>query len=100
MKFQADDWYLVRHVTPKSRHPLGLESRSIGLKFQVDNSHFPNRGERLRLTCTATVAGVTRERTISSNLAKLTNEKYAHQEKYSNNCGKFSCFLSRRIFNA
>lgn len=80
---KADDWYLVRHKPPKSMHHLGLQSSSIGLKFQVDNSHFPNTREILRLTCTAKVEGVTRRRTVLSNLAKLTNEKYA-QEKYLN----------------
>lgn len=71
---------MVSSEAPTSSELLDLKTRTLGLKFQADNGHFLGREGILSLACTATVAGLTRSREISSRLAKLMNEKYAQEQ--------------------
>lgn len=84
--FQAHHWLLDYYYTEsKPENVLDLETRTVGLKFQAEDSHF-RKDKTLLLTCSATVADRTRSSKIKAYLSTITKEKFA--QPYGNYCGK------------
>ena len=68
------------YFNDKSENDLQLESRTIGLKFQADSSHFQqNDGGYLSLVCIAKVSDFSRSTQTKAYITKLTKEKFAQQ---------------------
>lgn len=92
--FQAQHWLLDYYYTEnRPENELDLETRTVGLKFQAEESHFNKIDKTLTLNCSATVADRTRSSEIKAYLSTITKEKYAQL----NNCGKCSSFLIPKI---
>ncbi|KAK6635256.1 hypothetical protein RUM43_007863 [Polyplax serrata] len=76
---KAQQWFLDYYYSDKPISDLNLESRTIGLKFQADSSHFHQNEGYLSLVCLATVADLTRTSENKAYLTRLTKEKFAQQ---------------------
>lgn len=61
----------------KGENVLDLETRTVGLKFQTEDSHFQRKDKTLSLICSATVADRTRSKETKAYLSIITKEKYA-----------------------
>lgn len=77
--FQAQHWLLdYYYKESKGENDLDLETRTVGLKFQTEDSHFQRKDRTLTLICSATVADRTRSRETKAYLSiSSTKEKYA-----------------------
>jgi hypothetical protein len=70
----------------------GLHTKTVGLNFQIRNSHFTSNGggviPRMEICCISTVGGRTRQKAVFSSLARaLTSNKLA-QERFRNSAGE------------
>lgn len=87
---KAESWLLEKYpVTTIDGH---LYSRALGLRFQVDKSHFGS-DDRLELRCIAKIADLPHwERVVivRPSYLRYTNEKPA-PDRYSNNSGTNDC---------
>ncbi|KAJ4449961.1 hypothetical protein ANN_01368 [Periplaneta americana] len=66
----------------------GLHTKTVGLHFQIQNTHFTSNGgglsPKMEIRCTSTVGGVSRHKSVFPTLARaLTSNKLA-QERYKN----------------
>ncbi|XP_069674525.1 uncharacterized protein [Periplaneta americana] len=69
----------------------GLHTKTVGLHFQIQNTHFTSNGgglsPKMEIRCTSTVGGVNRHKSVFPTLARaLTSNKLA-QERYKNTAG-------------
>ncbi|KAJ4449927.1 hypothetical protein ANN_01334 [Periplaneta americana] len=76
---------------PDETDPQGLHTKTVGLHFRIQDSHFTNNGgslnNRMEIRCTSTVGGVSRHKSMFPTLARtLTSNKLA-QERYGNSAG-------------
>ncbi|XP_023717083.1 uncharacterized protein LOC111869649 [Cryptotermes secundus] len=88
---QADTWVWEYHEGADETDSQGLHTKTVGLHFQIQNSHFINSGggliSRMEIRCTATVGGRTRHKAVFPSLARaLTSNKLA-QERFRNSAG-------------
>lgn len=90
---QAEDWFLEYYNPPKKKENFNLESRVLGLRFQVDLSHYQGKNQILSLTCQSSVAGKTKTQRINVYLSRMmTNQKFAQEQ--INNEGEIIASIS------
>jgi hypothetical protein len=88
---QVDTWVWEYREGADETDPQGLHTKTVGLHFQIQNSHFASNGgglvSRMEIGCTATVGGKTRHKAVFPSLARsLTSNKLA-QERFQNAAG-------------
>ncbi|XP_069674524.1 uncharacterized protein [Periplaneta americana] len=76
---------------PDETDTQGLHTKTVGLHFRIQNTHFTSNGgglsPRMEIRCTSTVGGVGRHKSMFPSLARgLTSNKLA-QERYMNSAG-------------
>ncbi|KAK6635241.1 hypothetical protein RUM44_000492 [Polyplax serrata] len=87
---KAEDWFLEYYNPPKKKENFNLESRVLGLRFQVDLSHYQGRSQILSLTCQSSVAGSTKTQRINVYLSRMmTNQKFAQEQFNSGGAAYF-----------
>ncbi|KAJ1520187.1 hypothetical protein ONE63_004400 [Megalurothrips usitatus] len=75
---QAQRWQVGFHNRQEPGSPLGVQSSTLGLTFQLERSHFP--GGRLELRCRSAVANVAALTKESTAIAVLdSNQKLAQR---------------------
>lgn len=90
--FQVDTWVWEYREGADETDSQGLHTKTVGLHFQIQNSHFTSSGgsliSRMEISCTATVGGRSRHKAVFPSLARaLTSNKLA-QERFRNSAGK------------
>jgi hypothetical protein len=88
---QVDTWVWEYREGADETDSQGLHTKTVGLHFQIQNSHFTSSGgslvSRMEIRCTATVGDNTRHKAVFPSLARsLTSNKLA-QERFRNSAG-------------
>ncbi|PSN38261.1 hypothetical protein C0J52_17447 [Blattella germanica] len=85
--YQADSWVWEYRAGADETDAQGLHSKTVGLQFQILNSHFvSNQGlaPQLEIRCTSKVGDNVRHKSMFPTIARtLTTNKF-HQERLSN----------------
>ncbi|EEB13171.1 beat protein, putative [Pediculus humanus corporis] len=78
---KAEDWLLEYYNPSKKKEKYNLESRVLGLRFQIDINHYQGKSQTLSLTCQSSVGGKTKTQRINVNLLRMmTNQKFAQEQ--------------------
>ncbi|XKL65472.1 hypothetical protein PGB90_008892 [Kerria lacca] len=88
---QAERWLLEKYPVTTIDGPL--YSRALGLRFQVNKTHFKH-DDRLHLKCVAKIADLPQwetEITVKQNYQRYTNEKPA-PDRFRNNLDELKLF--------
>jgi hypothetical protein len=101
---QVDTWVWEYREGADETDPQGLHTKTVGLHFQIQNSHFASKGgglvSRMEILCSATVGGKLRHKAVFPSLARsLTSNKLA-QERFRNFAGNVCATESNPLYLA
>jgi hypothetical protein len=90
----VESWVWEYHRGADETDSQGLHTKTVGLRFQIQNNHFTNNGgssPTMEIRCTSTVGGTTRYKAVFPTLARaLTSNKLA-QERFRNSAAGKMC---------
>jgi len=80
------------HEGADETDPLERRTRTVGLHFQVQNSHFASNEEghtpRMEIRCTSTVGDETRHKAVFSTLSRAATSNKLAREGFHNSAGR------------
>ncbi|PSN53155.1 hypothetical protein C0J52_06269, partial [Blattella germanica] len=88
---QADSWVWEYRPGADDTDSQGLHTKTIGLQFQILNSHLDtNAGSttKMEIRCTSTVGDKVRHKSVFPSIARALTTHKLHQERLSNAAGE------------